>query len=120
MTLKQQRRSMTRFLCSCAAFCSVTAVQYLMMLQEGEHDDADCSRRIGVRTSTGITMLHVSRGLDCSGTAPPPNSFFLGSHAEATHLKLRETLANHLHEQNLQHLQRVASRRSAAVSGANV
>jgi hypothetical protein len=81
--------------------------------KEGLHDEADCNRSIGIRTSSGVRMLPVQRELDCSATVSPPMSYVLGSHAEATHLELRATLANHLHEQHLQHQQRASSHRSA-------
>jgi hypothetical protein len=67
------------------------------VLQEGVFEDGDCARSIRVNASRSI---QVTRGLDCSGTSPPPNDFFLGSHAEAMHLSLRATLADHLHEQH--------------------
>ena len=81
--------------CVSAFFFLFVAV--IEVLQDGVIEDGDCARSIRVNASRSI---QVTRGLDCSGTAPPPNDFFLGSHAEATHLALRATLADHLHEQH--------------------
>ena len=87
----------------------------MLFLQEGEHEDADCGRRIAVVGVSGMRSLQMQPGLDCSGTAPPPNSYALGTYAEAQHLQLRETLANHLHQQHLEHLQRQRTRASGIV-----
>lgn len=69
----------------------------ICFVQEGQHEEEDCTRSIGIRTSSGIRMVPIVRGLDCSGTQAPPMRFALGTHAEATHLELRATLADHLH-----------------------
>ena len=74
----------------------------ICFVQEGQHEEEDCTRSIGIRTSSGIRMVPIVRGLDCSGTQAPPMRFALGTHAEATHLQLRATLADHLHERHLQ------------------
>lgn len=98
--------------------CNVVTVRVCRLLEydaqaasafndrEGQHEDADCRRSIGLRTPTGIRMVPLERGMDCSGVLPPPSRYSLGSYAEATHLTLRETLAGHLHAQHLQHQQK--------------
>ena len=72
----------------------------IYFVQEGQLEEEDCTRSIGIRTSSGIRMVPIVRGLDCSGTEPPHMRFALGTHAEATHLQLRATLADHLHERH--------------------
>jgi hypothetical protein len=111
MMRKQQQLLTTECICSCAVlmYCFI-----MLFLQEGQHEDADCGRRIFV-VGSGTRSVQVQPGLDCSGTAPPPNSYALGSHAEAQHLQLRETLANHLHQQHLEHVQRQRTRASGIV-----
>jgi hypothetical protein len=46
---------------------------------------------VAARASSRVTATS-----DFSGVASPPPGYWLGSHAEASHLKLRQTLADHL------------------------
>ena len=55
-----------------------------------DNGDLDAAA-VAARASSRVTATS-----DFSGVASPPPGYWLGSHAEASHLKLRQTLADHL------------------------
>ncbi len=62
-----------------------------------EHDSNDFSDG-GTLDSNSAARSRVAATADFSGVQSPPPGYWLGSHPEASHLKLRYTLAEHLHQ----------------------
>jgi hypothetical protein len=61
-----------------------------------DHDSADFEDD-GILDSVAAARSGVSTTTDHSGVAGPPAGYWLGSHPEATHVKLRSQLSEHLY-----------------------
>jgi hypothetical protein len=64
-----------------------------------DHDSADFEDN-GMLDSATAARSGVSATTDHSGVAGPPAGYWLGSHPEATHVKLRTQLSDHLYYSN--------------------
>lgn len=64
-----------------------------------DHDSADFEDH-GLLDAATAARSGVSRTADHSGVSRPPAGYWLGSHPEATHLKLRMQLSEHLYYSN--------------------
>jgi hypothetical protein len=67
-----------------------------ILLEHDSGDFVDAGNLDGVSTAA-VGRYRVTATSDFSGVASPPAGYWLGSHPEASHLLLRQTLANHLH-----------------------
>jgi hypothetical protein len=72
-----------------------------MLLDHDDSGDFEDNGRLDHISNLPGVRARVSADSDFSGVQSPPPGFWLGSHAEATHLRLRSQLAEHLYQSHV-------------------